>query len=76
MADPIDLANDLIDKQTSFALKLNRLKQQTTVKSTDNEFCIECSDVIPLARREMGYPLCTACASDAEKRKAQYADSQ
>lgn len=76
MADSIDLANDLIDKEVSFALKLNKLKQQTPVKSTDNEFCIECNDIIPLARREMGYSLCTTCASDAEKRKAQYADNQ
>jgi len=76
MADTIDLANDLIDKEVSFALRRNKLKQQTTVKAVDNEFCVECDDVIPSVRREMGFALCITCASDAEKRKAQYADDQ
>lgn len=75
MADSIDLANDLIDKEVSFALKLNKMKQQSSAQTVDNEFCAECGDQIPDARREMGFALCITCASDAEKRKAQYADN-
>jgi RNA polymerase-binding transcription factor DksA len=76
MADSIDLANDLIDKEVSFALKMNKLKQQTTAKLADNEFCSECGDNIPDVRREMGFHLCITCASDAERRQSQFADNQ
>ena len=74
MADPIDLANDLIDQEVAFALKMNKLKQQAPV--VESKYCAECGDVIQEARRKMGYANCITCASDAERRRAQYADSQ
>lgn len=74
MADSIDLANDLIDKEVSFALKLNKLKQKANAKAAETESCNECGDIIPQARREMGFQLCITCASDAERRQAQFAD--
>ena len=76
MADSIDLANDLIDKEVSFALKMNKVKQQAAAKLADTEFCGECGDTVPAARREMGFHLCITCASDAERRQSQYADNQ
>ena len=33
------------------------------------EFCVECEDDIPEARRNMGYDLCVSCASLAERRR-------
>lgn len=74
MADPIDLANDLIDKEVSFALKRNKLKQEKQVKVTETEFCQECGDTILEGRRKMGYQLCITCAEDAERRRSQFAD--
>lgn len=72
MADDIDLANDLIANEVSRALSKLR---QNAIKDTEGaKNCIECGDVIPEARRELGFQLCVPCAEEDERRKALFAD--
>ena len=72
MADEIDLANDLIDREVSIAL--NKLKKMTSDKSKGAKYCIECSDNIPKIRQKLGYKLCVPCAEEAERRKSLFAE--
>lgn len=71
MADESDLASALIDIEISSAL--SRMRQMQT-KTVGTEYCVECGEDIPDARRKLGFNLCVMCASQAEKRKSMYAD--
>lgn len=72
MADPVDIANNLIDLELQLAV--NKIcNHQTT--SADNEFCTQCGDTIPEARRELGYALCVSCASHTERKRKFFAEA-
>ena len=63
MADEIDLANDLAEHSMNVSLQNIHNKVNSTVES--EEFCIECDEEIPLARREAvkGCKRCVTCQS-------------
>ncbi|OGT36060.1 MAG: hypothetical protein A3F11_05460 [Gammaproteobacteria bacterium RIFCSPHIGHO2_12_FULL_37_14] len=70
MADEIDLANDLINNQITYALTKLR---QDTILTPGSEFCHECGDSIPRERQKLGFKYCVPCAQDAERRKLLFA---
>lgn len=71
MADEIDLANDLMNNEVSYALRKLRQNSQPT-KGT--KICVECGDKMPTGREELGFKLCLPCAEESERRKSLYAD--
>jgi len=70
MADEADIANDLIANEVSSAL--SKMRQDTIVKMGPKE-CIECGEIIPMARRQLGFKLCLECARESERRKSLFA---
>lgn len=72
MADPIDIANELVETELSRAL--NKLRQNTAQDQTGTKFCIECGDKMPVGRKKLGFKLCVPCAEEAERRKSLYID--
>jgi RNA polymerase-binding transcription factor DksA len=74
MADEGDLANDIVEIELSRAL--DRMRQSTSlVKGAEKapKDCLECGDIIPDARRKLGFKLCVSCASEGERKKQMYA---
>lgn len=69
MADPADIANDLIEVQL---LNTLRARANAPVKMGPAQ-CQECDEDIPLPRRQLGFSLCLACAEEAERRRALFA---
>lgn len=73
MADDIDLANSMIENELSRAIE--RLRQQNNPQNAKgSEFCIECGDNIPAARKKLGFKLCVPCAEESERKKSLFAD--
>ena len=72
MADDIDLANDLVDREV--ALALSRLRQQSATDTKGAKLCVECGDDMPPGRMKLGFQLCVPCAEEAERKKALFAD--
>lgn len=71
MADAADIANAYITDAIEAAL--GQRSRATAVKP-GAEFCKECEDAIPTARRNLGFNLCIACAAESERRKSQFAE--
>ena len=69
MADEADIANDFIANEVRRAL--NKVPQNTGGKLGPKR-CSECDDVMPDARRNLGFQICVPCASESERRKALY----
>lgn len=67
MADDVDNANELFEKEISLALRKNR--QHLTEKKHRTEYCIECGETIPVARQNMGFDMCVECATENERRQ-------
>lgn len=72
MADPIDIANDLIDNE--IALALRKARQNAGQAKEGSKTCMECGEDMPQARRELGFIFCVSCASERERRQALFAD--
>lgn len=72
MADVIDLANDLIDKEVDLAL--NKIRQNSSQKTPGAKHCIECGERIPEGRQRLGFQLCVPCAQEDERKKSLFAD--
>lgn len=71
MADAADIANAYITDAIEAAL--GQRTQQASLKP-GAQFCKECEDSIPAARRALGFNLCITCAEESERRKSQFAD--
>lgn len=72
MADPIDLANDLIESEVTRAL--SKLRQSTDGVTEGAKTCVECGEAIPEGRRKLGFKLCVPCAEEFERKKSLFAD--
>ncbi|EKD69870.1 MAG: hypothetical protein ACD_46C00711G0003 [uncultured bacterium] len=72
MADDIDLANDLVDREVSLAL--NKMRQHADQNKKGSKYCIECGDNMPAGRMKLGFNLCVPCAEEAERKKSLFAD--
>ncbi|HGE7372797.1 TPA: TraR/DksA family transcriptional regulator [Klebsiella aerogenes] len=62
MADIIDTAAEIEELQRNAALSAHRINRN----AVSAEYCIECGDPIPEARRQ-AYPGCTMCVSCLEE---------
>lgn len=62
MADIIDTAAEIEELQRNAALSTHRINRN----AVSAEYCIECGDPIPEARRQ-AYPGCTMCVSCLEE---------
>jgi phage/conjugal plasmid C-4 type zinc finger TraR family protein len=71
MADDIDRANDFIANEVSRAL--NKIRQKVSNRK-GSKVCVECGELIPEARRKLGFKLCVPCAEEEERRKALFAN--
>jgi len=69
MADPADIANDLIEIQI---LNTLRSRANTPIK-IGPEYCNECEEEIPMPRRKLGFALCVPCAEESERRRSMFA---
>lgn len=72
MADNIDLANALIDKEVSEAL--NKMRNQSNVQGQATNNCVECGEGLPAERKKLGFRLCVSCAEYLEKKRSRFAD--
>lgn len=72
MADPIDIANDLIDNELAQALR--KVRQNAGQDKKGTKFCVECGEDMPPARRELGFKFCVPCAAERERRQALFAN--
>lgn len=72
MADDIDLANAIIDSEVSRAL--SKIRHQSTVTKELVENCVECGEVMPVARQQLGFSICVSCAEYAERKRSRFAD--
>ena len=72
MADEIDLANDLIENEVSFAL--NKIRQSNAQSEKGAKCCVECAEAIPEGRQQLGFKLCVPCAEEAERKKSLFAN--
>jgi RNA polymerase-binding transcription factor DksA len=70
MADEADIANDYI--MNAFSALNNR--QQNIKTHMGSKTCKECDELIPPERRQLGFQFCIECATEIERRKAQFAD--
>ena len=70
MADAADDADRYINDVIRFAIE----KRQQNAKKAGTKKCKECGEIIPVARRELGFSLCIECAVQAERHESQYAD--
>lgn len=71
MADEADIASNLIDNELSRALAKIRENAGKDVKGS--EFCVECEDEMPDARKKLGFKYCVPCAEERERRKSLFA---
>lgn len=71
MADDIDIANDMIDKEVSMAL--SRFRQSPVEGTMGAKHCEECGDEIPVGRRKLGFKLCVPCAQEEERKRSLFA---
>lgn len=71
MADEADIANDYINQAISSAMD-KRLQNKTT--SNGSKHCLDCGDVIPVARQRLGFKLCLECAEESERRRSLFAE--
>lgn len=64
-----DAVNDQIDVSTREAIERMRLRNARRAHAESAEFCEECDEPIPQARREAmpGVRLCVACQSGHDK---------
>lgn len=72
MADDVDIANDLTENEVSRAL--SKIRESASQNATGSKYCIECDDLIPLERQNMGYKLCVPCAREVERKKQLFID--
>lgn len=71
MADEIDIANELVDNELSWALK--RIRHQAEAnKKIITKICLECGDPLPLERQELGFGVCVSCKEENERRGELY----
>ncbi|MFT4013787.1 MAG: DksA/TraR family C4-type zinc finger protein [Paracoccus sp. (in: a-proteobacteria)] len=65
-----DAVNDQIDVSTREAIERMRLRNSARVSGEGAEFCAECDEPIPEARRRAlpGVRLCVACQSGRDKK--------
>lgn len=72
MADEIDLANEMMDKEVSLALlKLRQNTEQASAQGAKE--CMECGEPIPLGRQKLGFKLCVPCAEEQERKDSLFA---
>ena len=64
-----DAVNDQIEVSTSEAIERARLRARATASVPSAEFCAECDEPIPEARRQAipGVQLCVDCQSGRDK---------
>jgi RNA polymerase-binding transcription factor DksA len=72
MADAADIAGAYIDR--AIEIELHKRQQRTEVKEGAKN-CKECEEVMPVARRKLGFQFCIECAEEAERRKALFANN-
>ena len=75
MADEIDIANELMHNELARALKNREMRQQASDNAKPQEFCIDCEEVIPIERQELGLKRCKPCAEEVERRGQMFADN-
>lgn len=77
MADEADIANAYIANAITNAIEaaLGQRQQNNFELKPSAQFCKECGDEIPEARRKLGnIQLCVACAEETERRKSLFAN--
>ena len=68
-ADPIDQASDQAERFAERAINEHRREQARREMTPSEQYCIECDEMIPEARRALGgVELCVECAEIAEQR--------
>ena len=72
MADEVDVANDLRERELGLAL--SKLRQNADKEMNGSKKCLECGEDIPTARQKLGFKLCVACASESERRRSLFVD--
>ena len=71
MADPIDIANDLMESEIRYALDKRKL---ASAQAMGSKFCFECGDDMPKVRQKLGFVYCVSCAEERERRGSLFAD--
>ncbi len=71
MADDIDLANEMMDREILSAL--SKMRQSSGNGKEGAEYCVECDDKMPTERRKLGFSICVSCAEESERKKSQFA---
>lgn len=69
MADEVDQANDLVEKELQFRLAEQRSKNLKNLTDFGPEFCEDCGEDMVLFRRQMGLRRCVQCVSSEEHRR-------
>lgn len=72
MADEVDIASYLMEKELHQALEKHR--QNAAQSAHGSKVCIECGDAIPEPRRKLGFKLCVPCSSEKERKKQLFAN--
>ena len=67
MADIVDLGNDRADELLADALAAHRRKVEEERSSILRYECVECGEVLPVARRMMGAVRCIDCQREYEQ---------
>lgn len=62
--DEADSANDHIEREMAMRLRWLGARQPTGLGPVE---CVDCGDVMPEARRQLGLRLCVECATLQEK---------
>ncbi len=71
MADEVDFASTLIDNELARAI--DKIRQNASQNAVGSEFCLECEDDMPEARRALGFKFCISCAEERERREQMFA---
>lgn len=70
MADAVDHANEITENELAWALRSHYVPKNTMVYKD----CVACGEVLPEVRQQMYAKFCIDCATDKEKKQAQYAN--
>lgn len=66
MADEVDIANEMAERE----LQLRLAEQKSKLKTGFGpEECEECGEEMPTLRRQMGFQKCVSCAQQQELRR-------